>query len=428
VTALVAERHEAYAADFEAFRRDPAFGSGSLAEARAAAFERFLARGFPTTRDEEWRFTNVAPIAATTFERARPASPSAADLAPLRFEGMAAEVVVVNGRLVPGLSTTALPAGVTVRRLRERFDGDVAAPPGATAFVDLNAAFFEDGVVLDIAPGAVVAAPLHVLHVSVPGRASLVSPRTVIRVGDRAEVAIVESFAGLGEGVAFTNAVTTLAVGAGAIVEHVKLQNEPAVAFHLASQFVRLDRASTLASRALTFGGRIARNDIVARLDGEGAECTLNGLYVASGQSLVDTHTAIDHAQPHCPSHEMYKGILAGHARAVFNGKIIVRPKAQKTDAKQTNRALLLSDDAQINTKPQLEIFADDVKCTHGAAVGQLDDDAMFYLRARGIPAAEARHLLVHAFAGEVLDTVRAVPVRERAMRLMETKLARELT
>jgi Fe-S cluster assembly protein SufD len=425
----VAERHETYAADFEAFRRDPAFGAGTLAEARSSAFQRFLGHGFPTTREEEWRFTNVAPIAALTVERAAPAVPPAGDIAALRFDGVAAELVVVNGRLVPALSSATLPPGVTLRSLRDAFAADAApAAAGATPFVDLNTAFFEDGVALEIAPGAIVTDPLHLLHVSVPGRASLVSPRVAVRVGERAQVAIVESYAGLGEGVAFTNAVTTIAVGAGAVVDHVKLQNEPAASFHLASQFVRIGRGGTIVSRALTFGGRIARNDIVAVLDGEGAECTLDGLYVASGESLVDTHTTIDHAQPHCRSHEMYKGILTGRVRAVFNGKIIVRPQAQKTDAKQTNRALLLTDDAQVNTKPQLEIFADDVKCTHGAAVGQLDDDAMFYLRARGIPAAEARNLLVHAFAGEVLDGVRAGAVRDRAMRLTDAKLAIELS
>jgi Fe-S cluster assembly protein SufD len=187
---------------------------------------------------------------------------------------------------------------------------------------------------------------------------------------------------------------------------------------------VQLDRASTFASRAITLGGRIARNDIVARLNGEGAECTLNGLYIGTGESLVDTHTTIDHAKAHCPSHELYKGILAGHSRAVFNGKIIVRPDAQKTDAKQTNKALLLSDGAQVNTKPQLEIFADDVRCTHGAAIGQLDDDALFYLRARGIAESDARHLLIEAFAREVIDGIPVEPLRVELMQALEAKLA----
>jgi Fe-S cluster assembly protein SufD len=186
---------------------------------------------------------------------------------------------------------------------------------------------------------------------------------------------------------------------------------------------VRLSRAGTYDSRAITLGGRIVRNDIVSRLEGEGAECTLDGLYVADGETLVDTHTTIDHARAHCPSHEVYKGIMAGRAQAVFNGKIIVRPDAQKTDAKQTNKALLLSDNAQINSKPQLEIFADDVRCTHGATVGQLDEDQLFYLRARGLSQMTARNMLIHAFAGDVLAGVRVDAVRELTLRLVDEKL-----
>jgi Fe-S cluster assembly protein SufD len=251
----------------------------------------------------------------------------------------------------------------------------------------------------------------------------MASPRLVIDVGEHAQVSVVESYAVLGTAAVFTNGVTDIRAGASAVVKHVKLQREPVTSFHLSTSFLHLSRASTVASCAVTLGGRIARNDILARLDGEGAECTLNGLYVASGESLVDTHTTIHHAKPHCPSHEVYKGILAGRARAVFNGKIVVAIDAQKTDAKQTNKALLLSDDAQINTKPQLEIFADDVKCTHGAAIGQLDEDAMFYLRARGISEVDARNLLIHAFAGEVLDRIGIDAVRDLAMRLLEDKL-----
>jgi len=207
----------------------------------------------------------------------------------------------------------------------------------------------------------------------------------------------------------------------------VKVQTESDAAFHLATSHVRLQRASTFTSRALTFGGRISRNDITSVLDGEGAECTLNGLYIATGDTLVDTHTTIDHAKPHCPSHEVYKGILAGKSRAVFNGKIIVRQDAQKTDAKQTNKALLLTDDAQINTKPQLEIFADDVKCTHGAAIGQLDEEAIFYLRTRGMTYAEARDMLIHAFAGQVLEGVQIEPLRESLEAELFDQLAKDL-
>jgi Fe-S cluster assembly protein SufD len=234
-------------------------------------------------------------------------------------------------------------------------------------------------------------------------------------------VQIIETHTEVGAGApVFVNAVVDIHVAPGAIVDHVKVQRQGMTSFHLATMFARTGRAGTLTSHAITLGGRIARNDIISVLDGEGAECTLNGLYVASGESLVDTHTTIDHAKAHCPSHEVYKGILTGRARAVFNGKIVVRPDAQKTDAKQTNKALLLTDEAQINTKPQLEIFADDVKCTHGAAIGQLDEDALFYLKARGIGAIDARNMLIHAFAGDVLDGVASEDVRRSAMSRVE--------
>jgi Fe-S cluster assembly protein SufD len=427
----VLERSQSLTTVFEALRRDPkAFGPAWLAQARQAAFERFLERGFPTTRDEEWRFTNVAPIADLTFSRPQAASPSLQALTTYRFDGVPT-IVVVNGRVSRTLSTIdRLPAGVTFETVA---DADPSQPgvrqrdlgsAVPTAFVDLNGAFFEDLVALRIAPKAIVAEPLHVLSVVVPGlQPILVAPRLVIEVGEAAQVSLVESYATVGPGVALATAVTDVTLGEAAVVHHVKVQRESSAVFHLASMFVTLARASTFTSQAVTFGGRIARNDIVALLGGEGAECTLNGLYLADGNAVVDTHTTIDHAMPHCPSHEVYKGILAGRARAVFNGKIIVRQDAQKTDAKQTNKALLLSGDAQINTKPQLEIFADDVKCTHGAAIGQLDEEAMFYLRTRGLGESAARSLLIHAFAAEVLNGIKVDAVRERVQRVMEEKL-----
>jgi Fe-S cluster assembly protein SufD len=421
----LAERHETYVSAFDAFKRDAAFGRDALAAARQAAFDRFVGRGFPTTREEEWRFTNVAPIAALTFERAPQARADATALAALSA-GLPADttLVVVNGRVASG--TRTLPAGVTLRTIRDARASELVAarPAGGTVFADLNTAFFDDVVVLDIAPRAIAREPIHVLFVAVADRTPiLVSPRLVIVAGEQAQASIVESYATIGDGVAFVNATTDVHVAPGALLDHVKLQRQHEGSFHLGGMFVRTGRGGTFTSHAVTLGGRIARNDIVSVLDGDGAECTLNGLYVAGGESLVDTHTTIDHAQPHCPSHEVYKGILAGRARAVFNGKIIVRQDAQKTDAKQTNKALLLTDEAQINTKPQLEIFADDVKCTHGAAIGQLDEDALFYLKARGISAIDARNMLIHAFAGDVLNGLRSDALRATAMALVEEKL-----
>jgi len=423
------------AAAFDSFRPQASFNAGGLGSLRSVAFERFVAQGFPTTRNEEWRHTNISPIATTEFRL-----PTTFDLArgtaePFLFaEDLAHRVVLVNGRWSAALSSLdSLPEGVTVKRMHESLsagtpqtapDWLVTASAGMP-FVNLNTAFVDDGVVIEIAPKTVIADPIHVVCLntaaSVP---TMVTPRVQIRAGEQSQAFIVESYGSIPGAATFTNALTIVSLAPGAMVDHVKLQREASTAYHLAAMFTRVDRGATFRSHALTLGGRIARNDLSATLAGDGAECTLDGLYVADGDSLVDTHTTIDHAMPHCPSHELYKGILAGKSRAVFNGKIIVRQDAQKTNAKQTNKALLLSDDATINTKPQLEIFADDVKCTHGAAIGQLDEDALFYMRARGISADDARNLMIHAFAGEVLDGVKEDVVRDRAMRLLEEKLS----
>jgi Fe-S cluster assembly protein SufD len=325
-------------------------------------------------------------------------------------------------------SLAGLPDGVTVTSLADALaDQPPLEGPSLQSdhpFVLLNTAFCEGGIFVHVAPKVVMTEPVHVLFVSAPGAGpALIAPRLFVVAGEQSQSALVESYAGLGESQVLTTAVTEVLLGPGAVVDHVKVQRESAQTFHMASTFVHLHRASTFTSRAITFGGRIARNDISATLAGDGAECTLNGLYVADGDQLIDTHTLIDHAMPHCPSHEVYRGILSGRAKAVFNGKIIVRPDAQKTDAKQTNKALLLSDDANINSKPELEIFANDVKCTHGAAIGQLDDAAMFYLRSRGIGVTESRAMLVHAFAGDILNRVKIEPVREYLEALLTARL-----
>ena len=247
--------------------------------------------------------------------------------------------------------------------------------------------------------------------------------RNLILVGRHAQVRIVESYTGDAGQEYFTNAITELSGGDGSRIEYCRVQRESTSAHHISGTHIHLGRAAVFASESLSLGGAIVRNDIGAVLDAEGISCTLNGLYLVDGDRLVDNHTTIDHAKPHCESHELYKGILDDRGRGVFNGKIFVREDAQKTDAKQTNKALLLSDEATINTKPQLEIFANDVKCTHGAAVGQMDDEALFYLRARGLGLVEARNLLIHAFAGDVLNKMRLEPLKI----LMDTELLRQL-
>ena len=252
-------------------------------------------------------------------------------------------------------------------------------------------------------------------------------PRILIEAGAQSQASVIVSFVGADDTVYLTNAVTQVRLDEGAVLELVVDQRESAAAYHVHHLHAHCAAASILHSRAVSLGGRLVRNDLAAVLGGEGAHATLDGVYVADGQQLVDNHTSIDHALPHCTSHELYKGILAGSAKAVFNGRILVRPDAQKTDAKQTNRALLLSDAAQVNSNPQLEIFADDVKCTHGAAVGQLDEDALFYLQARGLPRDEARDLLLHAFAGEVLGEISSTELRARLEATLFERLDRDL-
>jgi Fe-S cluster assembly protein SufD len=409
---------------------------------RDAAWSRFLARGFPTTREEEWRFTSVAPIAAGSFSVvSRSAAAPVDERIPYRIPDAAAELVFVDGHYVAAVSNVGtLPDGVRIDSLASR----IAANPGATSacvgqialldgspFIALNLAFLDDGAVIELPASAIVTQPIHLVFMSTgraDGSASMAHPHVIIALRENARASIVETYAGPDDARYFTNVVTEIALGENAVLEHHKLQCEGAEAFHVGATHVHARRSATFVSHAISLGGALVRNDLTAVLDGEGVECTLNGLYASDGGGLVDNHTTIDHAKPHCGSREIYKGILAGRSRGVFNGKIIVRPDAQQTDAKQTNRALLLSEDARINTKPQLEIFANDVKCTHGAAVGQLDDEALFYLRSRGISGDAARRLLIHAFAADVLNRIPLLPVRAAAQARLQAALAQALS
>jgi Fe-S cluster assembly protein SufD len=422
----------------------PRGGSRWLQDLRDHAASRFVELGFPTVRDEEWRFTNVSPIASSEFRPAPAARIDAEAMQSFIYADAPVRLVIVNGRVAPELSRTAgLPTGMRFGSLAAassdhadvvgRYLGQLADTT-ARAFAALNTAFTNDGAYVFIPDGAILEQPLQLLFVSTGAAAgdgaapaTMSHPRTLIVAGDRSQARIVETYVSAAGVKHFTNAVTEIVAGEGAVIDHYKVQEESDDAFHIASMHIHAARSSNVSTHAFTLGGRLVRNDIVAVLDGEGAEATLNGLYLADGDRLVDTHTTIDHAKAHCPSHEIYKGILGGNARAVFNGKIIVRQDAQKTDAKQTNRALLLSDRATINTKPQLEIFADDVKCTHGAAIGQLDEDAIFYLRARGLTFAEARDLLIHAFAGEIIERVQIEPLKRALEAELYAQLARDL-
>ena len=409
-----------------ALEKRPHGGPRWLDDLRSRGAAKFTALGIPTVREEEWRFTNAAPIGAVDFQPAGQISGTAARLAGFAYTDAPARLVIVNGRFDTTLSRVkGLPAGVHAGSLAaalkehaddvQRYFGQLA-DVNARSFTALNTAFLDDGAFIHVPDGLLVEAPLHVVFVTGGEGASVMAhPRTLIVAGAGSRVTVIESYIGAAGETYFSNAVSEVFVGENAAVDHYKVQQESLEAFHVGALHAHTSRNARFSSHSFALGGRLVRNEANALLDGEGGDCTLNGLYLADRDRLVDNHTTIDHAKPHCGSHEVYKGILGGTARAVFNGKIIVRQDAQKTDAKQTNRALLLTDGATINTKPQLEIFADDVKCTHGAAIGQIDEDAIFYLRARGLTYAEARDMLIHAFAGQVLEGV-AVPLLRQAL------------
>jgi Fe-S cluster assembly protein SufD len=408
-----------------------------LVTLRRNAFERFAALGFPTTHDEDWKYTNVSAIAKTRFEPGELAV-AEPDRFPLADMGCATRLVFVNGNFSRDLSSTdRAQGGVRVHSLKEFMRGgsEIVESHFAryarfdhNAFVALNTALAEDGAVVQIDKDAVPDQPIHLLFLSVPNGVSTVShPRNLIVAGRGSQASVIETYVGAGGAACFTNAVTEIRVGDGAVFDHYRIQQESDQAFHVATVQAVQGRQSVFSSHNVALGAALARNDVNSVLDAEGAECYLNGLFFAAGSRLVDNHTMLDHAKPHCQSRELYKGILAGHGVGVFNGKIVVRKDAQKTNAIQSSRNLLLSGDAVIDTKPQLEIFADDVRCTHGATVGQIDQEALFYMQSRGIPAGEARQLLVHAFAGEVLDLMKWQPAREKLAAVLHEILSEVL-
>lgn len=425
--------------NFEVFEKSLNGGSTSHIHAiRKAAMERFAKVGFPTARDEEWRFTSVAPIASSNFKPVLDLVPNNVTLNALQnhiVEGMGpSRLVFINGHFSRDLSTLgSFPNGVKVKNLSEALKTENGfvnqyltryARYDENAFTALNTGFIHDGAFVFVPDGIVIEDPMYLVFVSTEFDGSFVShPRNLIVAGRNAHVKIVEHYMSLAKNSYLTNAVTEIVAGEQSIVEHTKLQGESLKAFHIGSTYVRQDASSNFTSHSISFGGAIVRNNIMASLDAEGCECTLNGLSLSTGQQHIDNHTTIDHAKPHCNSHELYKSILDGKSKGVFNGKILVRKDAQKTDAKQTNKTLLLSDNATMHTKPQLEIFADDVKCTHGATVGYLDAEALFYLRSRGIGVDAARDLLTYAFANDVTDRVKIEGLRDYLNRVLHAQL-----
>jgi Fe-S cluster assembly protein SufD len=428
---------EPHVAKFERFERE-AHDAPWMTSLRRAGIERFSEVGFPTLRDEDWRFTNVAPIARLPFNPVfRLPQPDLTEHAVAGFtfgQLQASRLVFINGHYADDLSSV-LPQdhGIVINSLAAA----LATNPTAiekhltrraldkdNAFAALNTAFFQDGAFIHVPAGQTVEAPIHLLFIATSEETGATwHPRNLIVAGENSRVTILESYVSTVDAPYFTNALTDLVLGNGAVVEHCKFQDESPSAYHIAGVHADLGRGCNFISHSIATGARLSRNNIRTYLGGEGVECILNGLYLTRADQLADHHMVVEHAQPHCNSHEYYNGILDGRSKGVFHGRILVRQAAQKTDAKQTNKNLLLSDDATVDTKPQLEIYADDVKCTHGATIGQLNEESIFYLRTRGLGAETARRMLIHAFAGEIVERVRYAPARDELDKLVWDRL-----
>jgi len=422
-----------YLKNFERFEKQtnqPAW----LFPLRKAGIACFAEQGFPTVKDEDWRFTNVAPIAKLPF---KPMLDGAEDksaseiLAGAAFNKLAgSRLVFVNGHFASELSSIGkLPAGVKVSNLAaaltqesalvEKHLGRYAVGEG-NAFAALNQAFFSDGAFIYLPSGITVEAPIQLVFISTAKQTGdTIHPRNLIIAEANSSATVLETYLSAGNAAYFTNAVTELVAGDNARIEHVKFQDEAAEAYHIATIQGQFGRTSHVNVHSFAMGAKLSRNNIRAKLAGEGLECILNGLYVTKNEQLADHHMIVEHAQPHCASHEYFNGILDDKSKGVFHGRILVRQIAQKTDAKQTNKNLLLSDDATADTKPQLEIYADDVKCTHGATIGQLNDESIFYLRSRGLSTETARRMLIHAFAGEIIERIQCEGAREELDKLV---------
>jgi Fe-S cluster assembly protein SufD len=429
---------ESYQESFTEFVKETARETPPwLHDLRESAFARFSAVGFPTTRDEDWRFTNIAGFAQTPFQfnRERAVPLTVSDAMHWRVQGTAAQITFVNGRFAPQLSTCgSLPDRVTVSGLHKEIANrsqtvaehmgrylDIERDP----FCALNTAFAEDGAYVHVGRGVAIERPIHLLFFSTSSDTpAMTHLRNLIVVEDEGQASIVEEYVSLGaETTAFANAVTELVAGANATVEHTMIEREHQQTYNFSTLRIEQARNANLASHSLLLGGGLVRNNVHAVLAGDGCECLINGLFIGSGRQHLDNYMLVEHRSPHCASRQFYNGILDGRGHGVFHGRIIVHKNAQKTDAKQTNRNLLLSDDAQIDTKPQLEIYADDVKCTHGATIGQIEEDALFYLRSRGINEVDARRLLLQAFAGECLDRMKAGALRDYAAAVVQERL-----
>ena len=437
MNAVVLAQHH-YLAEFE--RAESALAVVSppwLRAQRREAIAAFVARGFPDAHDEDWKYTRTAALEKRAFTLAHGGS---AALDATRVQQMLHEdfayqrLVFVDGRYRAEWSCLDdLPPGVRVQNLAAALQEDAPGLRDAFnhgielarhPFAVLNTAFAADGVYLALEKGAVLERPLQFVFIATTALDGRVThPRIVVTAHEGSQATLLERYVALDDVSYFTNAVTMLALGQNAQIEHVRLQEEAGKAFHISGVHVHQDNDSRYTSHAISLGGAWTRNDVDVQLAAPGVECGLNGLYMAGGRQHVDTHTRIDHLQPHGTSREFYKGVLDGYGRGVFNGKVLVHPDAQKTDARQGNQNLLLSDNAEADSKPELEIYADDVKCAHGATVGQLDADAVFYLRSRGMDEQAARSLLTYAFAGDVIDRIAIPTIRAHVQQALIARL-----
>lgn len=405
-----------------------------LRKLRESAFARFCEVGFPTTHDEDWRFTNVSAIAKTSFELSRDSNVTKREVEQFGLAGVGSQLVFVNGQFSRELSAIGqLPAGVSVNSLAEEISANSSSVEShlgryldtqRDAFSALNTAFAEDGGYVHIRRGVVLPDPIYLLFISTAGDKPLMShPRNLIVVENEAQATIVEDYVSIGETAAFSNTATELVAGENAVVSHYMIEREHREAFNISTLRIQQGRSANVSSHSVLLGGGLVRNNVHPVLAGEGGECLINGLFIGNGRQHLDNYMQVEHASPHCASRQFYNGILDDHAHGVFHGRIIVHKDAQKTDAKQTNRNLLLSDDSRIDTKPQLEIYADDVKCTHGATIGQIEENALFYLRSRGIDEISARKLLLLAFANECLDRMAPGVARDHVEKLIHAHL-----
>ena len=431
VSQIVKEENQ-YQAAFRQLQQRTAAGEPAwFARLRESAMDRFEQLGFPSVKEEEWKYTNVAPISKLNFKPALPsvdadALVTSAELARFGYiESQASQLVFRNGVLRNDLSSLAgLPTGVVAIDLAEAVAdakyGELirehlarSADYNANAFTALNTAFVSSGAFILIRKGTELESPLHLNFISDPSDPESANfPRVLIIAEENSRATVIESYASISDEAYFTNAIVEIVLKDGARLEHYKVQRESVDSYHIATTSADLGPNSSYDSTTINFGARLSRHDIHVKMANEGAECWVDGLYVVSSDQHTDTHSVIDHQQPHCTSHQLYKGILDGKSRAVFNGKIFVRHGAQKTDAMQTNKNLLLSNDARVDTKPQLEILADDVKCAHGAAVGQIEEDELFYLETRGIHPDLAKNLLTYGFAEEVIGKIKVDSIR----------------